>query len=166
MIRLNDLENKYKVAGERLLDLESCLPEGFREQMRTLKAEIDTLQARLSSCNTAGVNTPVEAKALANAYSELLSNKTDDELLERDTIEQYITDIQLQYVFQRTGSKIFGAIDAITIRSSLGSDALEKTTVCRYSPEGKSCSLKIKKRVPLPILFFESSKPLKYRPMI
>jgi len=128
LLRLHELENKYRVAGDRLLDLESVLPHGFREQMRTLKAEIDTLKARVSTCNQADVDTADEAKALAESYSELLGGKSDEELLERDLLEQYVTEIKLQYVFQRSGQKIYSAIDAVTIQSSLGKDSRMETT--------------------------------------
>ncbi len=144
LVRLNDLENKYRVAGERLLDLESVLPDGFREQMRTLKAEIDTLKARVSSSNPASAGTAVEAKAMGEAYRKLLNGKSDDELLERDTLEQYITEIQLQYVFQRTGTKVFSAIDAITIRCLHGDDAHKRSCFFYASPPGKNCGLEIK----------------------
>jgi len=129
LLRLHDLENKYRVAGERLLDLESVLPDGFREQMRTLKVEIDTLKARISSCNQTGIDTADEAKTLAQSYYELLSSKSDEELLQRDILEQYVTEIKLQYVFQRSGQKIYSAIDAVTIWSSIGKHSRSETTV-------------------------------------
>ena len=165
LVRLNDLENKYKVAGARLLDLESCLPDGFREQMRTLKAEIDTIKARVSSCNAAGVDTGDAAKAMAEGYRKLLNGKSDEELLERDTLEQYIADIQLQYVFQRTGSKVFTAIDTVTIRGSLGYDARKGTTLYRSCVEDGVSTLKVRTKVPLPT-YFEPDRPMSYSPMI
>ena len=147
------------------MDLESCLPDGFREQMRTLKAEIDTIKARVSSCNAAGVDTGDAAKAMAEGYRKLLNGKSDEELLERDTLEQYIADIQLQYVFQRTGSKVFTAIDTVTIRGSLGYDARKGTTLYRSYVEDGLGTLKVRTKVPLPT-YFEPDRPMSFSPMI
>ena len=165
LLRLHDLENKYRVASERLLDLESLLPDGFREQMRTLKVEIDTLKGRVSSCKQAGSNAADEAKTLAESYSELLSGKSDEELLQRELLEQYITEIKLQYVFQRSGQKIYSAIDAVTILCSIGKRSRGETTAYRSSLPDSTNPLKIRTKVPLPP-HFEPSRPTSYSPMI
>ena len=97
------------------MDLESVLPDKFRQQMRSLKAEIDSLETRLQDKALDQADTEDAARAAAEAFKAAFSSMSDEELSTRENLLKIVKDVHLTYKFQRHKTKVFGAVSDITI---------------------------------------------------
>lgn len=152
---LNNIKAKYKVGITRATELDGLLPDGFTENLRNLKREIDILERKTQE-TWKEEDIQQEAEIIAGFYQNLIGNRKESDILSREFVRDYIDRIQLSLARVRSvqGKKSWTAIEKVTIRCSLGKRVTEVRTEHRCLPRLKDeDSLTVEISVPLPPKF-------------
>lgn len=153
--KLETLREKFRVGQNRLADLDGLLPDGFTENLREIKREIDVLTAKQH--RTIDVDKLREIAAqTARTYKEILSNKSDDEILTKDFVRNYLKEIRLELTRVKSTNKTknFTAINRLFISVYRGYDNAPVNTVRRVSPQSDIDTILLTVDVQLPPHFY------------